>query len=59
LDAARDRDATACAMDVMKETILADLAKRNPVVVFCKKRKLDCATRIATPSAGTLAALWR
>ncbi|GLI93000.1 hypothetical protein LMG27198_19920 [Methylocystis echinoides] len=32
MDAAKDRDATTCAMEIMKETILADLATRNPIV---------------------------
>jgi hypothetical protein len=32
MDAAKDSDATACAMDVMKKTILADLATSNPIV---------------------------
>jgi hypothetical protein len=32
MDAAKDRDATACAMEVLKETILADLASRNPII---------------------------
>jgi hypothetical protein len=34
--AQKDRDATACAVEVMKETILADLATRNPVIRMIK-----------------------
>jgi hypothetical protein len=30
--AEKDRDGIACAMETMKETILAHLAKRNPLI---------------------------
>jgi hypothetical protein len=32
MDSAMDRDATACAMEVMNERILVDLARRNSII---------------------------